>query len=125
MEIPELVAYALGVGFIMIRKAGKLPPFAKGRAGSGLLAAEYSLEYGHDRLELASDILDTAGSQTSVLVVDDLVATGGSAVAACNILRDAGAVVYEVACVAELEELKGRQKIKEVGCVRLHSLLKF
>lgn len=120
-----LVAYALGVGFIMVRKAGKLPP--RDGAGAGrLLSAEYELEYGRDRLELGSDILDSAGAHTNILVVDDLVATGGSAIAACNLLRDAGAVVHEIACIVELAgKLQPRQRIKAEACVRLHSLLVF
>lgn len=119
------MAYALDAGFIMLRKRGKLPP----RDDNGdvkLLRCEYQLEYGTDALEVSGDILDSAGGTNKCVIVDDLAATGGTAIAACNLLRDAGAVVHEVACIVELTgNLQPRQRIKNEAFVRLHSLLMF
>lgn len=121
----NVVAYALNAGFIMLRKRGKLPPRDM-NGDVNLLQCEYELEYGSDALEVAGDILDSAGGANKCVVVDDLAATGGTAIAACNLLRDAGAVVHEVACVVELSgKLQPRQKIKNEAYVRLHSLLIF
>eukprot|EP00171_Calliarthron_tuberculosum_P015312 IDg15312t1 len=78
------VAYALNAGFIMLRKCGKLPP----RDDNGvvkLLRSEYELEYAKDALEVSGDILDSAGGKNKCVIVDDLAATGGTAIAACNL----------------------------------------
>ncbi len=84
----------------MIRKAGKLPP-GDDSGGGTLLGADNNLEYSKARLKLDSDILDSAGPDANVLVVDNLVATGGSATTSCSLLREAGTVVHEVACIIE------------------------
>lgn len=120
------VAYTLGAGFIMVRKKGKLPPRVD-NCGAKLLQCEYELEYGVGALEVASDILDESGAANKVVVIDDLAATGGTAIAAANLLRDSGAVVFEIAVLIELAggSLQPRQRIKNEAFVRLHSLLIF
>lgn len=139
------LAYALGpsCGFVMIRKGGKLPPSSKTDPSYSLMSETYTMEY-EDKahLELAADIFDSPSSSTvargagagpgasirpRVVVVDDLLATGGSAIAACNLLRDAGATVVEVAVAIELvtEPLHGRENLKKKAFVNLFSLLAF
>jgi adenine phosphoribosyltransferase len=94
------VAYDAGVGVVLVRKAGKLP-----RAS---LSADYALEYGAARLELHSDALRPG---QRVLVVDDVLATGGTLGAAIALVEEAGAVVTAVSVVIELAALGGRQRI--------------
>ena len=94
------VAYELGVGFVPVRKAGKLP--------GEVLEAEYELEYGSARIEVHADAF-VAGSR--VLVVDDILATGGTAVATCDLLERAGAKVVAFEAVAELGFLGGRDRL--------------
>ena len=97
-------AMTAGTGVLAVRKPGKLP----GR----LLREEYALEYGTASLEL--NPLDVrVGSR--VLVVDDVLATGGTAAAAVRLLRSAGAVVTEVAVAIELLALRGRDRLPDVG----------
>jgi adenine phosphoribosyltransferase len=98
------VAYQLGVGFIPLRKAGKLP--------GAVVGVDYELEYGSDRLEMHRDAIP-AGS--SVLVVDDLIATGGTALAGIELVRSVGGVVDECCFVIELPELGGRTRLAAVG----------
>lgn len=131
------LAYALGpsCGFVMIRKGGKLPPSSKADPSYSLLSESYAMEYKDKaNLELAADILDSpssfgpgASTRPRVVVVDDLLATGGSAIAACNLLRDAGATVVEVAVAIELatEALHGRENLKKKAFTNLFSLLAF
>ena len=88
------------------------------------------MEYGVGELQLASDIFDGGPSgivTPRVVVVDDLLATGGTAIAAARLLRDAGATVVEVAVVIELvtQGLQGREKLKKLAFVELFSLLTF
>lgn len=111
----------------MVRKAGKLPPGTDDE-GTAILSEAYEMEYGHDRLQMASDLFDTTPvTSPRVVLVDDLLASGGTAVAACNLLRVAGATVVEVAVVIELvtQALGGRSRLKEQGAIELHSLLTF
>jgi len=119
------LACALNAGFIMVRKRGKLPPKWDNSRGAKILSCSYELEYGVNGLEVASDILDSAaGGANKVVVFDDIAATGGTAIAAANLMRDAGAVVHEVAVLVELSgKLQPRQRIKNEAFVRLHSLL--
>jgi adenine phosphoribosyltransferase len=98
-----LVAQRLGVGFIPIRKPGKLP--------AATLGQDYALEYGTDRLEIHQDAL-TAGE--SILVVDDLLATGGTAGAALKLVRKAGGQVTGATFLVELDFLAGREKLQGV-----------
>lgn len=109
------VALALGVGFVMVRKQGKLPP--------PVLAASYSLEYGTATIEVPAGVF--AGCESArVVVLDDLVATGGTMVAGCELLRKAGAQVVEAGTILELTSLPGRSKLQQIN-VPLHSLLKY
>lgn len=94
------IALQLGVGLVPIRKPGKLP--------AETYQIEYSLEYGTNRLEIHRDAL-TAGAR--VLLVDDLLATGGTIDAACKLIERAGGSVAGLAFVIELAFLNGREKL--------------
>ena len=94
------LALELGCGFMMLRKRGKLP----GRT----VSYTYDLEYGSDTIEMQEDAVD-AGQR--VVVMDDLLATGGTLAAAVELLRQAGAEVPGAACIMELTFLKGRDKL--------------
>ena len=94
------VARELGAGFVPIRKPGKLP--------CPTVSAEYELEYGTDAVEMHTDAV-AAG--TKVLMVDDLLATGGTMAAACRLVADQGAMIVGVAFVIELCFLSGRDKL--------------
>ena len=105
------VAYLLGVGFVPIRKPGKLP--------AETLAEEYALEYGTNTLEIHVDAIE-AGQK--VLVVDDLLATGGTAAATCNLVKKLGGQIVGLAFVIELTFLNGRDRL---GDYDVFSLLKY
>jgi len=98
------LAYALGVGFVPIRKRGKLPAENFGQ--------DYVLEYGNDRLEMHTDAIERG---ERVLVVDDLIATGGTAEAALGLIAMAGGGVVGCAFVIELPDLGGRTRIEHLG----------
>jgi adenine phosphoribosyltransferase len=102
------VAVALGAGLVPVRKAGKLPGVTLGE--------DYTLEYGTDRVEVVADAL-VAGQR--VLVVDDVVATGGTLDATLRLVRRTGATPVAVAALIELRALGGRQVL---GSVPLHAL---
>lgn len=102
------VAHALGAGFVPVRKPGKLP--------WRTVAEDYSLEYGTDRLEMHVDAI-TAGQR--VLVVDDVLATGGTAAATTRLVERSGATVVGLAFVLELGFLEGRGKLGEHRVVSL------
>jgi len=95
------LAYQLGIGFAPIRKPGKLP--------ADTYQVEYELEYGTNMVEIHRDAL-RPGSR--VLVMDDLLATGGTAAAACNLVEKLGSTVVEVAFLIELSFLKGRDRLQ-------------
>ncbi len=95
------LAYELGLPFVMMRKPGKLP--------SELVKLDYALEYGKDSLELESESIVEG---TRVLVVDDLLATGGTVQAACELIEELGGEVEEVAVIIELEYLDGRDAVQ-------------
>jgi adenine phosphoribosyltransferase len=103
-----VLAYALNKGFVPIRKPGKLP--------AATFAAEYSLEYGTDRIEMHMDAL-RAGQR--VLLVDDLLATGGTMQAACSLVRQAGGEVAECSFLIELAGLQGRSKLEDYSIFSL------
>ena len=105
------VAGLLDVGFIPIRKPGKLPWETR--------SVSYDLEYGSDALEIHTDAV---AKGERVLVVDDLLATGGTSRAACDLLAGMGAEVVEVAILIELEFLKGRARLAPF---EVRSVLKF
>lgn len=94
------VAYNLGAGFIPVRKPNKLP--------AKTIKESYSLEYGTDSLEIHEDALKKGDR---VLIVDDLLATGGTAAAACNLVTKTGAEIVGCAFVIELNDLNGRDKL--------------
>jgi adenine phosphoribosyltransferase len=96
-----LVARALDVGFIPVRKPGKLPALKT--------SIEYALEYGTDKLEVHTDACDRAAR---VLVVDDVLATGGTARATCELMERLGAEVAGLSFLLVLEFLKGRDKLQ-------------
>lgn len=96
------LAYKLGIGFIPIRKPGKLP--------SKTARISYDLEYGTDSLEIHVDAVEPG---KRVLIVDDLLATGGTAEAAIKLVKKIGGVIVGIAFVVELEFLKGREKLPE------------
>jgi adenine phosphoribosyltransferase len=95
------VAYELGVGFVPIRKRGKLPYRTE--------IARYSLEYGEAEVEMHTDAV-TEGER--VVLVDDLLATGGTSAAAATLLRNAGATLIEAQFLIELESLEGRKRLE-------------
>ncbi len=96
------VAYELGCGFVPVRKPGKLP--------WRTLREEYELEYGTDAVEMHQDAL-ARGAR--VVVIDDLLATGGTALATARLCERAGAAVEEIAFMIELSFLNGRSKLKD------------
>ncbi|MFC1975291.1 adenine phosphoribosyltransferase [Chloroflexota bacterium] len=96
------LAYQLGVGFVPVRKPGKLP--------AETAAESYDLEYGTNTIEVHVDAIE-AGQ--NVLIVDDLLATGGTARATCNLVKKLGGKVLEVAFVIELSFLNGRDKLQD------------
>lgn len=103
------VAYELGLGMVPVRKAGKLP-------GATILES-YTLEYGTAEIEVHSDAF-TPGQR--VLVIDDVLATGGTAAATCQLVERAGAVVAGVDVILELDFLHGREKL---GDRPVHAIL--
>ena len=94
------MAYHLGTGVIPIRKKGKLP--------RKTVSASYALEYGMDTIEAHAD---AAAPGTQVLLVDDVLATGGTASAACQLLEKLGAKIVAASFLIELDFLKGREKL--------------
>lgn len=102
--IGAAVAYKLGVGFVPIRKSGKLP--------AQTFQQEYALEYGSDVMEIHQDAI-TAGEQ--VLLLDDLIATGGTAVAAVSLINQLGGNIIGCAFVIDLPDLRGMQRLQNLG----------
>jgi len=107
------VAHELGLGFVPIRKKGKLP----GRT----IGQDYTLEYGVDTVEIHADAITTGDK---VLLVDDLIATGGTAEAALELIRKSGADVIAACFVVDLPDLGGSKKLKNKG-VNVHTLIEF
>lgn len=97
-----VLAYRLNVGFVPVRKKGKLPPET--------ISQEYTLEYGSATVEI-SDSAITRGDK--ILIVDDLIATGGTIYAATKLVEKLGGEIVECAFIVELPDLKGREKIKD------------
>ena len=102
------LAYKLGVGFIPVRKPGKLP--------GAVYSVEYELEYGKDTLEMHQDAFK-AGAK--ILVVDDLIATGGTAKATADLIENSGGELLGFVFVIELTALGGRKLLPEVPVVNL------
>ena len=101
--IGAAVAYGLGTGIALVRKPGKLP--------AQTYAARYELEYGSDMLEIHHDAI---GTGHRVLIVDDLLATGGTAAAAVELVRRCGGDVLGCAFVIELAFLGGRRRLRDI-----------
>jgi adenine phosphoribosyltransferase len=106
-----VLAYKLGIGFIPVRKKGKLP--------ADCFEESYSLEYGEDILEIHRDGL---GDGERVVIVDDLIATGGTAGATAKLVKKLGAEIVECAFLIELPDLKGREQLN--GC-EVYAMMEF
>ena len=98
------LAYELGAGFVPVRKKGKLPGETIGH--------DYELEYGSDRVEMHVDAIQ---KDETVLLVDDLVATGGTAEAAVSLIEQAGGKLIECCFVVDLPDIGGRKRLEEKG----------
>ena len=109
--IGAAIAYQMGKGFIPIRKSGKLP--------ADVASVKYELEYGTDQLEIHTDAINDGDI---VVIIDDLLATGGTCKAAVELVEAQGAKIHECAFVVELPELEGRTKI---GDQTIYSMVSF
>ena len=107
------LAYKLNCGFITLRKPNKLP--------AKTIKEDYTLEYGTSTIEMHEDAIKPGDR---VVVIDDLLATGGTAIAACNLIKRVGAEVISTAFIIELDPLKGREKIESTG-VKVVSMLNY
>jgi len=107
------LAYALGVGFVPIRKKGKLPAETIGH--------DYELEYGTDRVEIHTDAI-TKGER--ILLVDDLIATGGTALAGAELIRKLGGEIIECAFAINLPDIGGFKRLEAAG-IKCHALVEF
>ncbi len=105
------VAYLLNCGFVPIRKPGKLPAECE--------SEEYTLEYGKDKIEIHKDSIEKGDR---VLIIDDLIATAGTASAARKLVKKLGGEIVECAFIVELIDLRGRDKLKGE---RVYSLVEF
>ncbi len=104
------VAYRLGAGFVPVRKPGKLP--------SDVYEAKYELEYGADSLAIHQDAI-APGER--ILIVDDLIATGGTVAATVQLVKKLGGIIHGIAFLIELTELRGRNKLDGHNVVSLLS----
>lgn len=107
------LAYAMGCGVTLLRKPGKLP--------GNIVSQTYALEYGTDELQMHENALT---SNDKVLIIDDLLATGGTVLAAHKLIRSTGATVEEAAFVVSLPELGGEDKLRQAG-VACYTLCQF
>jgi len=107
------LAYQLGVGFVPVRKQGKLPGAVRGH--------DYALEYGTDRVEIHTDAI-VPGER--ILLVDDLIATGGTAEAAVMLIRQLGGEVTECAFIVDLPDLGGMKRLAALG-LKAYALCEF
>ncbi|MBS3157575.1 adenine phosphoribosyltransferase [Candidatus Woesearchaeota archaeon] len=98
------LANRLGISFVVVRKPGKLP--------AETISEEYELEYGRDKIEIHKDAVDEGDN---VLVVDDLLATGGTMLATCNLIRKLGGNIVECAFVIDLPDIGGKRKLLDAG----------
>lgn len=106
------MAYKMGIGFVPVRKPNKLP--------AATYSQEYSLEYGTDKIEIHQDAFPQGAN---VLIVDDLLATGGTAEAACKLVKKAGANLVGAAFLIELTALNGKEKL--VDAPKIVSMLQY
>ena len=102
--VGSALAYSLKKGFVMIRKPGKLP--------GKVISQEYQLEYGSDKMEIHADAFIPG---TKVLVVDDLLATGGTVMSAIALVEKLGGVVTEAAFIIDLPDIGGSKKLQDKG----------
>ena len=107
------VAHQLSIGFIAVRKKGKLP--------WQTISVEYELEYGTDELEIHIDSIENGDR---ILIIDDLIATGGTAIATTQLVRDAGGEVVGASFIVDLPDLGGRKRLEEMG-VPVRCLMEF
>jgi adenine phosphoribosyltransferase len=107
------LSYTLGKGFVPIRKVGKLP--------GEVMRHEYQLEYGSDTVEVHTDAISKG---TKVLIVDDLLATGGTALAAATLIEKLGGIVVEMAFIVNLPDVGGAKKLQKKG-YHFYSLTEF
>jgi len=103
------IAYTLGKGFIPVRKPGKLPYDS--------ISYEYELEYGKNTLEIHTDSIKKGDN---VLIIDDLLATGGTAIAAAKLIEQLGGNVVEMAFIVDLPDVGGRKNIEKNGYKMFH-----
>jgi adenine phosphoribosyltransferase len=106
--IGSVIAYKLGVGFVPARKKGKLP--------HEKISVSYELEYGQETIELHKDAVE---KDSKVVIVDDLLATGGTTLAAIKLVRQIGAEVVGLAYLVELTKLKGREHLPVENVISL------
>ncbi len=105
------LAYAIGAGLVPVRKVGKLP--------AATYRESYELEYGTDSVEIHQDALNPGDR---VVVLDDVIATGGTLAAACRLVASSGGIVHEAATIIELTFLNGREKLNGVD---FYSLIQY
>ena len=111
--VAAALAYKLGAGTLLLRKRDKLPGIC--------LGIDYSLEYGMDRLEIHADACQQGAN---VLLVDDLLATGGTALAAATLLRNVGATLVGTAFIVDLPDLGGSARLRDAG-LAVDTLIEF
>ncbi len=111
--IGSIMAYQLNIPLVLVRKKGKLP--------GETVSQEYKLEYGSATVEMQSDAVSEGDK---VLIFDDLIATGGTVLAASTIIKELGASVSEVATLINLPDLHGSQKIQDAG-IPVFSLMSY
>jgi len=102
--IGSVLSHRLRVEFVPIRKPGKLP--------AETISEEYELEYGKYKIEIHKDAIS---KEDKILLVDDLIATGGTAIAACNLIKKLGGEVVECSFIVDLFELGGKKKLEKAG----------
>jgi len=102
--IGAALAHRLGIGFVPLRKPGKLP--------AETVSEEYQLEYGKDKIEIHKDAIEKGNK---VLLVDDLIATGGTALAACNLIKRLGGEIIEASFIVDLPDLGGKKRLENAG----------
>ena len=99
------LAYLMNTGLVLIRKKGKLP--------AATIGEDYDMEYGTNTIEVHTDAIS---SGDRILLIDDLIATGGTAEAAVKLIRKCGGEVVECAFLVDLPELGGKERLKKIGC---------
>jgi len=108
-----IIAERLGISFVPIRKKGKLP--------CKVISESYSLEYGTDALEVD---ITSLNNDSKIVIVDDLIATGGTAIAAGNLIKKLGASIHEYTFLVNLPDIGGEQKLKDNN-YKVHYLMEF